>query len=86
MIGFFRIFLDPHGHWIHDVDRIIWYRGFSRIPGYRVQAAVSSVDDKIRYAGFASPGSPVSRAALEAVREANVPSGLGGRITPSRIG
>jgi len=28
MIGFFRIFLDPHGHWIHDVDRIIWYRGF----------------------------------------------------------
>jgi hypothetical protein len=27
MIGFFRIFLDPHGHWIQVVDRIIWYSG-----------------------------------------------------------
>jgi hypothetical protein len=27
MIGFFRIFLDPHGHWIQIVDRIIWHSG-----------------------------------------------------------
>jgi hypothetical protein len=33
MIGFFRIFLDPHGHWIQIVDRIIWYSGMPIIAG-----------------------------------------------------
>jgi cellulose synthase/poly-beta-1,6-N-acetylglucosamine synthase-like glycosyltransferase len=33
MIGFFRIFLDPHGHWIQVVDRIIWYSGMPVVAG-----------------------------------------------------
>ena len=33
MIGFFRIFLDPHGHWIQVVDRIIWYSGMPVVTG-----------------------------------------------------
>ena len=32
-IGFFRIFLDPHGHWIQGVDRIIWYSGMPVVAG-----------------------------------------------------
>ena len=33
MIGFFRIFLDPHGHWVQGVDRIIWYSGMPVVAG-----------------------------------------------------
>jgi len=50
--------------------------------GDRVQAAVPSVDDKIRFSGFAFPDPPISRDALEAVGEANVPSGRDGWINP----
>jgi glycosyltransferase involved in cell wall biosynthesis len=32
-IGFFRIFLDPHGHWVQEVDRIIWYSGMPVVAG-----------------------------------------------------
>jgi glycosyltransferase involved in cell wall biosynthesis len=33
MIGFFRFFLDPHGHWIRVVDRLIWYSGMPVVAG-----------------------------------------------------
>ena len=33
LIGFFRIFLDPHGHWIQVADRIIWYSGMPVVAG-----------------------------------------------------
>jgi glycosyltransferase involved in cell wall biosynthesis len=33
MIGFFRIFLDPHEHWIQVADRIIWYSGMPVVAG-----------------------------------------------------
>jgi cellulose synthase/poly-beta-1,6-N-acetylglucosamine synthase-like glycosyltransferase len=33
MVGFFRIFLDPHGHWLQVVDRIIWFSGMPVVAG-----------------------------------------------------
>ena len=32
-IGFIRIFLDPHGHWLPVADRIIWYSGMPVVAG-----------------------------------------------------
>lgn len=32
-IGFFRIFLDPHDHWLQVVDRTIWYSGMPVVTG-----------------------------------------------------
>ena len=34
LTGFFRIFLDPHGHWIQEIDRIIWYSGMPVVAGF----------------------------------------------------
>jgi uncharacterized membrane protein len=33
LAGFFRIFLDPHGHLIQGVDRVIWYSGMPVVAG-----------------------------------------------------
>lgn len=32
-IGFFRLFLDPHGHWLPVAERIIWYSGIPVVAG-----------------------------------------------------
>ncbi len=33
MLGFVRIFLDPHGHWLRAIERIVWYSGVPVVAG-----------------------------------------------------
>ena len=33
LLGFLRIFLDPHGNWLRVIDRIVWYSGIPVVTG-----------------------------------------------------